>query len=93
MFEFLKELIAGGMVNATEGMNYYLRWALCWGSFLVYLVVVLAIVFVVSVVIGFIVLSIAMRTPLRPYLVEFLGLDTVKSLKEYKARKKTRKRK
>lgn len=41
---------------------------------------------------GVLVLAIVMRTPLRPYLVDLLELDTVRSYKRYKAIKKAKRK-
>lgn len=92
MFENLINLIMGGMLDATEWMPEGIRVALCWGAYYVYLAIVVVIMLILATVVACGVIAIAMRTPLRPFIVEKLGFDTVKSLKEYKRRKRNKRK-
>lgn len=92
MYEFLKELTVGNVLQYTEGMNQTLRLSLGWWSLVLYIVLALIVTTIIATVVGIILLAIGLRTPLRPFIVDKLGLDTVRSLDEYKRRKRNKRK-
>lgn len=89
MFEAIKELVMNpiGNLSPEEIGRVTYGGIMALGTALT-LAIQLTIFFLILSGASFILLAVAMRTPLRPYLVDFLGLNTARTYKRYRAIKK-----
>lgn len=89
MFEAIKDLIMNPIANVSpEEIGTAIHGGMMWLGVILTVTIQIALLFIILAGAGVILLSVAMRTPLRPYLVDLLGLDTVRTYKRYKAIKK-----
>lgn len=78
--EAIGDVISESIYNLSMGLSVISTLAITFAIFTAVLVASVLIIF-----------SILMRTPVRPYLVDVLGLKTKRTLSEYKASKKVKK--
>lgn len=55
-----------------------------------YILLEIAVTGIITILLTIITLSIAMRTPLRPYLVDLFGFDTARSYSKYRKMKRAK---